>query len=337
MLQNAILRALIGHAPPLIAPLHNLYEGSLYQPVSRHLFPESASHDLQHHRHHHLQTIFNPLFLITSLGRILQKTLFSLIFSRLYIAIRAFLSVPNYLFLLFFPSTCANFFANLPRHVSLFTTPLTQPPLSLSDFSFTFHLASDNFDSLPSALHAHVTRADFDPDFVATLLSRAPDNNIVDIILDTGCTFSITPDHHHFVIYEEGSFGQVQAVNGLTSMAGYGLVRWTLLSEDGTHLHLLVPCHHILTSKVRLLSPQDYCQYQGYDRSKDQFGGNSNYFWMHANQNQSRFQCAISPRSNLPVALTKTPCNPGRVRSISSSTSLLFLSPSRVHQSLRPR
>jgi hypothetical protein len=50
-------------------------------------------------------------------------------------------------------------------------------------------------------LHVHITRADFDPDFVATLLSRAPDNDVVDIVLDPGCTFSITPDRHDFVSF----------------------------------------------------------------------------------------------------------------------------------------
>ena len=94
-------------------------------------------------------------------------------------------------------------------------------------------------------------------------------------------------------------------------MAGYGRVRWTLISEDGTQLDLLIPCHHVPASTVRLLSPQDFCQHQGFDRSKDQFGGNSNYFWMHANHQQARFQCPIDPRSNLPVALAKIPCNQG--------------------------
>jgi hypothetical protein len=94
-------------------------------------------------------------------------------------------------------------------------------------------------------------------------------------------------------------------------MAGYGRVRWTLISEDGTHLELVVPCHHVPASTVRLLSPQDFCRSNGFDRSQDQFGGNSNYFWMHATHQRIRFQCPIDPRSNLPVALAKIPCHRG--------------------------
>ncbi|KAI2509575.1 hypothetical protein MHU86_4836 [Fragilaria crotonensis] len=162
---------------------------------------------------------------------------------------------------------------------------------------------------LPLALHSHIQRSDFDPDFVATLLSRGTDDDIVDIILDTGCTFAITPDRRDFIEYHEGSVGKVQTVNGPTPVVGHGLVRWTLISEDGSLSYLVVPCHHVPASKVRLLSPQDYCLYNGLDGSRDQYGGNSNYFWMNANKTGSRFQCPIDPRSNLPVALAKLPCH----------------------------
>ena len=94
-------------------------------------------------------------------------------------------------------------------------------------------------------------------------------------------------------------------------MAGYGRVRWTLISEDGTHIDLLVPCHHVPASTVRLLSLQNFCRSNTFDRSTDQFGGNSNYFWMHATHQRTRFQCPIDPRSNLPVALAKIPCHRG--------------------------
>ena len=160
------------------------------------------------------------------------------------------------------------------------------------------------------ALNSHLQRSDFDPDFVAALLSRQQTNDpLVDVVLDTGYTFSITPDRNNFIEYYEGSVGTVQTVNGPTPMAGYGLVRWTLIGENGAHLHLTVPCHHVPASKIRLLSPQDFCQYNGFDRSKDQFGGNSSYFWMNSDHDSTRFQCPIDPRSNLPVALAKNPCH----------------------------
>jgi hypothetical protein len=197
---------------------------------------------------------------------------------------------------------------SVPHVISM--SPTLPSPTPLPSFDFRFRLSSAV--SIPLALNAHITRSDFDPDFVATLLSRQPGHDVVDIILDTGCTFSITPDWRDFVTYEAVNSGQVQTVNGPTAMAGTGIVCWTLISENGDQMDLFLPFHHIPASTVRLLSPQDFCQHNGFDCSQDQFGGNSNYFWMHADHQRSRFQCPIDPRSNLPVALlAKTPCNPG--------------------------
>jgi hypothetical protein len=165
---------------------------------------------------------------------------------------------------------------------------------------------------LPLALNSHVQRVDFDPDFAASLISRNSGDDIVDIVLETGCTFAITPDRRDFIEYTEGSMRNVQTVNnGPTPMSGYGKVRWTLISEDGRHIHLIVPCHHVPASKVRILSPQDFSQYVGFDCFKDQFGGSSSYFWMNSDHDGTRFQCPIDPRSNLLVALAKTPCHEG--------------------------
>jgi hypothetical protein len=145
---------------------------------------------------------------------------------------------------------------------------------------------------------------------VALLISRNSGNDIFDIVLDTGCTFAITLDRRDFIEYTEGSMGTVQTVNGPTPMSGYGKVRWTLvISKDGQPIQLIVLCHHVPASNVRLLSPQDFCQYAGFDCSKDQFGGNSSYFWMNSDHDGTRSQCPIEPQSNLPVTLAKTLCH----------------------------
>ena len=257
------------------------------------------------------------LFARTKLGTLLRRSIFHLILSRLSLT----LSFISHLPLLLLTILLGIYDPGAP--------PASLPPSSLpslnsqpcladfapsapSSFDFSIHLISDSHSPLPLALHSHLTRNDFDPDFVTALLSRTnSSDDIVDIILDTGCTFSITPDRRDFVEYYPGSVGKVQTVNGPTPMAGYGRVRWTLISEDGTHLELVVPCHHVPASTVRLLSPQDFCRSNGFDRSQDQFGGNSNYFWMHATHQRIRFQCPIDPRSNLPVALAKIPCHRG--------------------------
>ena len=277
-----------------------------------------------------LQLILSHLFRSSPLGRILRRTILQWIISRFRISMYLLLFVPTIHLFRTFQSTIDPFVASGPplphlvHHQSIAFIPISlseislSPPASLyhpspATFAFPLRLCSDSTQTLPKAMHSHLSRADFDPDFVATLLSRSnTSDDLVDIILDTGCTFSITPDRRDFVDYiPSGALGQVQTVNGPTQVAGYGQVRWTLIREDGTKIDLLIPCHHVPSSSVRLLSPQDFCHHHGFDCSTDHFGGNSNYFWMHADHNQSRFQCPIDPRSNLPVALAKIPCNQG--------------------------
>ena len=273
-----------------------------------------------------LRLAISHLFRPSPLGRLLRSTIYRYILSRLWIIALFSLRFPLRLFITLLHVFDVNtsprqplpdilISSSAPIHPFLPSPRLTSPIPSLyvtssptPSFPSTLRLLSDDC-RLPLALHSHIQRSDFDPDFVATLLSRGITDDVVDIILDTGCTFAITPDRKDFIEYHAGSVGNVQTVNGPTAMIGYGLVRWTLISEDGSLSHLIVPCHHVPASKVRLLSPQDFCLYAGLDRSRDQYGGNSNYFWMNSNSNGTRFQCPIDPRSNLPVALAKLPCH----------------------------
>jgi hypothetical protein len=86
----------------------------------------------------------------------------------------------------FFPATLSSnlhptFFDSPPAHC------ITRrgPPL----FASSLRLLSDD-RHLPLALNSHIQRSNFDPDFVATLLSRDSSDDIVDIVLDIGCTFT---------------------------------------------------------------------------------------------------------------------------------------------------
>jgi hypothetical protein len=259
----------------------------------------------------HLTDPFSPIpqILRTLLLRRIQSRAYHLLI-QIVLLFSNILSIIYHLYSSFQPR-------RLPIPIRVVVAPLCAPLFSSTsriDFPLdTLHLLSDTVP-MPLALHSQITRSDFDPDFVATLLSRNPSqSDVVDIILDTGCTFSITHDKRDFVIYHDGSNtnSMVQTVNGPTPLTGSGIVRWTLISENGQFLHLEVPCHYVPSSTIRLLSPQDFCLYKGLDRSKDQFGGNSNYFWMHADLFGTRFQCPIDPRSNLPVALAKLPCHLG--------------------------
>jgi hypothetical protein len=165
--------------------------------------------------------------------------------------------------------------------------------------------------SLPLVLNAH--QVDFDPGFVAKLLAIFDDKtNIFKVVLDTGASLAITPFRDDFVDYRPAdSIRSIETVNGPTSVIGVGIVRWVFVQEDGSEKELLVHCHHVPSSSVRLLSPQAYCAYHGFDRGRDQFGGNSAYFWMNTSNKTGRFSCPIEPRSNLPMALAKRACRGG--------------------------
>lgn len=332
MLLPLVLRVFVGHHPSPTTFPEPIHDAScLTEPVHRHLFgaptfdPTPLISDLL--RHH----LFSP----SPLGRLLRGILLRYIVSRLLTCLHILSLLPIGLLRLFFPSTHWTHTppVQLPSITPLqHVTPVSSPSPSAAPPSFHFPLRlTSGMSPLPLALNAHITRSDFDPDFVATLLSRTPGADVVDIILDTGCTISITPDKRDFVTYKPARVSHVQTVkNGPTALVGTGIVRWTLISEDGQQMDLLIPCHHVPASSICLLSPQDFCQFNGFDRTLDQFGGNSNYFWMYADHQRTRFQCPIDPRSNLPVALAKTPCNPGGVSLLILSSLYLLILPAHL-------
>ena len=156
----------------------------------------------------------------------------------------------------------------------------------------------------PMAMNCQLPSSAFDPTFYCTLFSQEEDE-IIRIVLDTGCSFAVTPYAEDFIDLREGDFGTVQTTNGKTEIRGFGRVMWTVISEDGTELDIIVPCHWVPESSQRLLSPQDYCSFHGLDQTKEQFAGNQSYFWMNFHEGKKRFQCPIDPRCNLPIALAR--------------------------------
>ena len=58
-------------------------------------------------------------------------------------------------------------------------------------------------------MNACLNQNDFDPDFVAHLFSAVHDSDIFEVILDTGCTYAITPFRSDFTSYNSGDFGSV--------------------------------------------------------------------------------------------------------------------------------
>ena len=198
-----------------------------------------------------LGTLLRHIFSSSTLGRSLRRLVAQYILSRLHMIVC--LPIIHLLHILrdaLDPTTnrqCLDMIHRTTFHFTTATSPIPSASTafgSSSDgFYFPIVLSSSKGADLPHALNAHLSRSDFDPDFVATLLSRTnAAEDIVDIILDTGCTFSITPDRRDFIEYYPGTTGhQVQTVNGPTDLAGYGRVRWTLISEDGSLLDMTLP------------------------------------------------------------------------------------------------
>jgi hypothetical protein len=80
----------------------------------------------------------------------------------------------------------------------------------LSSSCFYNHLIQDTICQMqPSKplysgtkpLTAYPRQKHFDPDFVTTIISQRNNADLVEIVLDTGCTFAITPSKKDFVEY----------------------------------------------------------------------------------------------------------------------------------------
>jgi hypothetical protein len=143
-------------------------------------------------------------------------------------------------------------------------------------------LHSDNFDHFfnistnyhqPLALNTLISNQDFDPDFIAAIITRALNDNLKQIVLDTGCTFAVSPDKTDFITYHTvQNMTMIQTAEGPTKILGHGMVEWTLVSDSGNLISLQVPCQHVPAAKMRLLSPQALCQFLNLDCSQDQLG-----------------------------------------------------------------
>ena len=204
------------------------------------------------------------------------------------------------LFYIFLPLLLSSF----QRVRSFFKAPVKPSLHSFDSLSLVSSSPTYSSYNLPSYVSTSLPHQRlFHPDYVALLQSHC-DHDIIEIMLDTGTTFAITPHRSDFTFYNASNNPMsVSTVGGKTSIVGYGSVDWTLISFDGSHHQITVPTHHVPQSSVRLLSPQDYVSFIDADDSKDHYGGNQNWFWFHTTKSQSLFHCPIEPRSNLPIAL----------------------------------
>ncbi len=134
---------------------------------------------------------------------------------------------------------------------------------------------------------------------------NVPSDDIFHVIFDTGCSVSSTYCLHDF---EQppllGNWGFVMTAAGPLNIQGFGLASWLFMSDDGSTNHkILVPCHYVPDSDVRLFSPQDYCRYHNVDRSIDSYGGHSGGVWFRIHDSGALVHCHMDMSSNIPVVM----------------------------------
>jgi hypothetical protein len=165
------------------------------------------------------------------------------------------------------------------------------------------------------------SRYPFHPSFITNLVLRSSERTeTFDIFLDSGSTFSIISHKEDFATYNALPPETIHTVSGTASILGEGVVHWDIISEEGNLVQIQVHCKHVPAASTCLLSPQDYCQYHQLDRFQDQYGGNSDYFWLNVNCKCQQFRCTIDSRTNLPIITAKTP---SKLSFSLSSTSVL--------------
>jgi hypothetical protein len=126
------------------------------------------------------------------------------------------------------------------------------------------YINNNNHHHYPLSHHAFMLNQDFDPDFIATIVTRELNDNLKRII------FAISPDKTNFIAYQSlQNNTMIQTAGGPTQILGQETIEWTLINQDGSLIPIQIPCQHVPAAKMRLLSPQALCQFLNLDCSKD--------------------------------------------------------------------
>jgi hypothetical protein len=70
---------------------------------------------------------------------------------------------------------------------------------------------------------------------------------------------------------------------------GEGIAHWDIISKEDILVQSQAPCKNVSAASTCLFFPQDYCQYHQLNRFQDQYGGNSDYFWLTVNRERQQF------------------------------------------------
>jgi hypothetical protein len=114
------------------------------------------------------------------------------------------------------------------------------------------------------------------------------------VIIDSGASVCITPHRSDFINYKD-SHMKIRDLSSSNSVAGEGIIRWSMQDEHGDLVHIELLGYHIPTAEVRLLSPQVLLKTIG-GQSKQTVHGIKVSL-----DNGIKLKAEFCPRSNLPV------------------------------------
>ena len=77
----------------------------------------------------------------------------------------------------------------------------------------------------------------------------------VPLIVNTGASVCISPRQEDFITYAPSTV-RIRDLSSSNKVSGEGMVRWSVWDKNGNLTTIEVPCYHIPTAEVRLLSPQ---------------------------------------------------------------------------------
>ena len=173
-------------------------------------------------------------------------------------------------------------YAQLVSHLSSVTTNgqvILQPrndvfAASLQDFVDTKLIITPN---RAAAMHAD-----------STLIDR-----IFPILIDTGCSVATSGFLEDFGdSFIEGNFGTITTANGKADVKGFGMAKWSTVTECGSRIVLSVPCYYVPEIRMRLFSPQDYARYHQLPVTAPTMYGAASWFAFETKNRCSHKECS---------------------------------------------
>ena len=152
----------------------------------------------------------------------------------------------------------------------------------------------------------HYTALTSNPSFMLST-RQDPNTTLVPVVMDTGCSFAVTfSPADYYCPPNYGDFGNIKQVDGTKSnITAYGIGAFQVPNNKGELVTMTMPMFLVPNCKQRLMSPQDYAAFHGFDRSFDTkaYGGNSAFFSIHLQDDNGVFTVNIDSASNIPIAM----------------------------------